>query len=185
MGSFRVLILLFSGCLGKTEEDVISTEKEMISMEKLLVSAEDFKEGENIPDEYTCEGANVSPAISWGKTPSGTKSIAVIMDDPDAPGRTFVHWVIFNIPAEKQGLPKNVEKKERLADGSVQGINDARKIGYYGPCPPPGKPHRYFFKVYALSKKLDLSAGASKTQLEKAMEGSILGQGAVMGTYGR
>lgn len=180
MGSFRVfvLFLLFASCLGKTE-------KEVIPMERLVVSAEGFKDGETIPTEYTCDGANVSPAISWGKVPSGTKSIALISDDPDAPVGTFVHWVIFNIPADKQGLPKNVEKKERLADGSVQGMTDFRRVGYGGPCPPRGKPHRYFFKVYALSKKLDLPSGATKAQLEKAMEGSILAQGEVMGKYGR
>ncbi len=180
MGSFRVLLLflLFASCLGKTE-------KEVITMEKLVVSAEGFKEGETIPEEYTCDGANVSPAISWSRVPAGTKSIALISDDPDAPGRTFVHWVIYNIPAEKQGLPKNIEKKDRLADGSLQGRTDFGRIGYGGPCPPPGRPHRYFFKVYALSKKLDLSPGATKAQLEKAMEGSILSQGELMGKYGR
>ncbi len=180
MGSFRVLLLflLFASCLGKTE-------KEVIPMERLVVSAEGFKDGETIPTEYTCDGANVSPAISWGKAPAGTKSIALISDDPDAPVGTFVHWVIFNIPADKQGLPKNVEKKERLADGSLQGMTDFRRAGYGGPCPPRGKPHRYFFKVYALSKKLDLPPGATKGQLEKAMEGSIVAQGEAMGKYGR
>ncbi len=150
-----------------------------------------FKEGGTIPVEHTCDGQDYSPAISWGEVPAGTKSIALIMDDPDAPMRTFTHWVVYNIPPDKRELPERLEKKEILPDGILQGINDFGKIGYTGPCSPPGignigkKPHRYFFKIYALDEKLDLPSKATKSQLEKAMEGHILAKREIIGEYSR
>ena len=109
----------------------------------------------------------------------------MIADDPDAPVGTWVHWVIYNIPGSARALPSGVEKKERLADGSVQGRNDFRKPGYNGPCPPPGKPHRYFFKLYALNAELPLAPGATKADVERSMSGHILGQAQWMGRYQR
>ena len=177
---FLVVILLvaLSGCISQEK-------KEEVIMEKISISSNAFEDGGSIPTEYTCEGQDYSPALSWGKVPSGTKTVALIVDDPDAPIGTFTHWLIYNIPADKHKLPERVDKKESLADGSLQGVNDFRKIGYNGPCPPPGKPHRYYFKIYALDKRLDLAGGATRSQLEKAMEGHILAKGETMGSYGR
>jgi Raf kinase inhibitor-like YbhB/YbcL family protein len=116
--------------------------------------------------------------------PVGTKSFALIVDDPDAPAGTWVHWVLFNLPAGTHELAQGVEKKEQLENGALQGRNDFPKIGWNGPCPPPGKPHRYFFKLYALDTVLDLKAGASKADVERAMKGHVLGQGELMGKFG-
>jgi Raf kinase inhibitor-like YbhB/YbcL family protein len=145
----------------------------------------DFANGADIPRAFTCDGEDRSPALEWSEAPAGTKSFALIADDPDAPVGTWVHWVIFNIPGGVQSLKGVVEKKDQLADGTRQGRNDFHKTGYNGPCPPPGKPHRYFFKLYALSGELKLPAGASKSELERAMEGHILGRAEWLGRYQR
>ena len=151
---------------------------------KLIVSSSAFQPGELIPKKYTCDGEEVSPPIAWSDVPKQTKSIALISDDPDAPRGTWVHWVIFNIPADSKGLPENIQPRSTSPDGSRQGMNDSREIGYGGPCPPSGT-HRYYFKVYALNTTPTLESGATKAQLLKAMEGHILGEGEVMGTYKR
>lgn len=149
------------------------------------IQSPDFANGADIPRPLTCDGEDRSPALTWSGAPEGTKSFALIADDPDAPVGTWVHWVIFNIPAKVQSFPAGVEKKEQLADGSKQGRNDFRKIGYGGPCPPPGKPHRYFFKLYALGSELNLQAGATKSEIEKAMAGHVLSKAELMGHYKR
>lgn len=149
------------------------------------VRSPDFSNGADIPKEFTCSGEDRSPALEWSEAPAGTKSFALIADDPDAPVGTWVHWVIFNIPGAARGLHGGIEKKDQLADGARQGRNDFRKIGYNGPCPPPGKPHRYFFKLYALNADLKLAPGASKSDVEKAMEGHILGRAEWMGRFRR
>ncbi len=172
---FVIVILLLTGCITK-EDDY---------MEKISVLAEGFNEGDTIPDEFTCNGKNISPSISWKGIPAGTESITLIMDDPDAPRGTFVHWVIYNMPARTRDLPKGMPNNKTLADGSMQGMTDFGRPGYGGPCPPPGKPHRYFFKVYALDMKINLPAGASKSQVESAMKGHILAEGVLMGKYQR
>jgi Raf kinase inhibitor-like YbhB/YbcL family protein len=154
-------------------------------MERISISAYGFKEGDTIPDEFTCEGKDISPSLSWKGIPGGTKSIALIMDDPDCPGGTFVHWVLYNLPAEILKLPKGMPRNQTLADGSMQGMTDFGQPGYGGPCPPPGKPHRYYFKVYALDINLKLLPGVSKDQLENAMKGHILASGELMGKYQR
>jgi len=145
----------------------------------------DFANGANIPRAFTCEGEDRSPALEWSDAPPGTKTFALIADDPDAPSGTWVHWVIYNIPGSARSLTAGVEKKEQLADGSRQGRNDSRKTGYNGPCPPPGKAHRYFFKLYALSVELTLTPGASKSDVEHAMEGHVLARTEWMGRYQR
>jgi Raf kinase inhibitor-like YbhB/YbcL family protein len=145
----------------------------------------DFANGANIPRTFTCEGEDRSPAVEWSDAAPGTKTFALIADDPDAPVGTWVHWVIYNIPGSARALPGGVEKKEQLADGSRQGRNDFRKTGYNGPCPPPGKAHRYFFKLYALSTELTLAPGASKSEVERAMGAHILGHAEWMGRYQR
>ena len=143
-----------------------------------------FKEGEIIPKKYTCDGDDISPPLAWEAVPNGAKSLALIADDPDAPKGTWVHWVIFNLPATAKELPEHLSISEML-NGAKQGMNDFGKIGYGGPCPPAGNPHRYFFKLYALDSALHLKPNAKKEDLVNAMEGHILGQGQLMGKYAR
>ena len=143
-----------------------------------------FNEGGMIPKQYTCDGINISPPIKWNDAPKGTKTFALICDDPDAPVGTWVHWIVYNIPSEIHELSEKLPTSEVLPNGIHQGINDFRKIGYGGPCPPGGT-HRYFFKVYALSKKLNFKAGMTKSELLKEMDGSILSEGTLIGKYKR
>ncbi|MFH1662829.1 MAG: YbhB/YbcL family Raf kinase inhibitor-like protein [Chloroflexota bacterium] len=151
----------------------------------LSISSPAFSEGEKIPPEYTCEGSGISPQLNWVGIPEGTKSLALIVDDPDAPGGVFTHWVVFNIPPDSSGLSKAFPPTPVLPDGTLQGDSDFGRTGYGGPCPPRGKPHRYRFNLYALDKKLDLSAGSSKNQVLNATRGHILAQGQLTGTYQR
>jgi len=149
---------------------------------ELISSA--FSEGAMIAGKYTCDGADVSPPLNWRALPAGTKSLALICDDPDAPVGTWVHWVYYDIPAGTEGLPEKVSANERPVQGGTQGKNDFRKIGYGGPCPPGGT-HRYYFKLYALDTTLNLSPGATKKQVLKAMETHIIDQAQLMGKYRR
>lgn len=162
----------------KNEEDTMATSG------KFSIMSTAFREGEMIPQKYACDGKNVSPPLKWESIPVQTKSLALIVDDPDAPAGIWVHWVIFNIPSTAAGLQENVPTKDSLPDGSVQGKNDSREIGYDGPCPPGGT-HRYFFKLYALDTMLKLSSGSTKPELLKAMEGHIVAQAQLMGRYSR
>jgi hypothetical protein len=143
-----------------------------------------FEAGSMIPKPYTCDGQNISPPLAWITVPNNTKSLALICDDPDAPIGTWVHWVIFNLPADLKELPERIPAQKTLPNGAKQGINDFRKIGYGGPCPPSGE-HRYFFKLYALDAMLALKAGATKTDLLQAMEGHVLDESKLMGKYRR
>jgi Raf kinase inhibitor-like YbhB/YbcL family protein len=152
---------------------------------KLTLSSSAFASGATIPSQYTCTGADVSPPLLWDAPPVGTRSFALIADDPDAPAGIWVHWVLFDLPGDARALEAGIAKQAELASGARQGRNDFGKIGYGGPCPPPGKPHRYFFKLYALDAKLALKAGATKAALEKAMQGHILAQGELLGRFGR
>ena len=145
-----------------------------------------FTPGGTIPKKYTCDGDDVSPELTWSGQPAGTQAFALIADDPDAPAGTWTHWVAWNIPASTTKLVEGTPKNDTLADGTRQGMNDFKKIGYNGPCPPPGKPHRYFFKLYALGTKLDVKGGASRGEVESAIKkGKVLGQAEVMGRFGR
>src|SRR2546422_10810722 len=145
-----------------------------------------FREGAAIPVKYTCDGVDVSPPLSWSGAPVGTRSFALIADDPDAPAGTWVHWVLSNLPADVSELPENIAKVESLdLDGARQGRNDFRRPGYGGPCPPPGPAHRYFFKLYALDALPKLKAGAQQRDVETAMEGHVLATAQLMGTYAR
>lgn len=140
--------------------------------------------GKPIPRQYTCDGGDQSPPLQWDEPPPGTRSFALIADDPDAPSGTFVHWVLFNLPAEARMLPEGIRPEARLADGARHGRNSWGNQGYGGPCPPGGS-HRYFFKLYALDTMLDLPAGASKEQLLRAMQGHTLAETELMGVYSR
>ncbi len=200
--SMRLFIIIFllaviSGCVAEEKEKNTPTPsptstptaiekntKEVTTMQNISISAEAFQTEGAIPEEYTCDGSDVSPALSWRGIPANAKSIALIMDDPDAPMGTFVHWVLFNIPPDTTKLPRGVPKNRTLNDGSSQGITDFGRTGYGGPCPPGGT-HRYYFRLYALDTMLDLQPGASRKQLENAMKGHILAQGELMGKYER
>jgi Raf kinase inhibitor-like YbhB/YbcL family protein len=151
---------------------------------ELKLTSSAFTEGALIPREYTCDGKDLSPPLSWSGVPSNTRALALIVDDPDAPAGTWVHWVLFNIPAGTRELPPAVPAHKVLADGAGQGKNDFGKIGYGGPCPPSGT-HRYFFKLYALDNELKLEPGATKSALVKAMERHILANGQLIGRYKR
>jgi len=143
-----------------------------------------FKEGMNIAPKHTCDNLDTSPPLEWAKVPSGTKSFALICDDPDAPAGTWVHWVLYNIPANLRELKENQPNTETLNNGAQQGKNDFGKFGYGGPCPPSGT-HRYYFKIYALDTELNSNPGITKKELLKAMEGHILEEGQLMGRYKR
>ncbi len=143
-----------------------------------------FTQGQPIPAKFSCKGADVSPALAWTEPPAGTKSLALIVDDPDAPMGTWVHWVLYNIPITAHEWPENTPKDADLVNGAQQGVTSARSHGYHGPCPPSGT-HRYFFKLYALDTKLDLKDSATKADLLAAMEGHILAQAELMGTFSK
>jgi Raf kinase inhibitor-like YbhB/YbcL family protein len=144
-----------------------------------------FRSNESIPARHTCDGADLSPPLSWDRVPNGTQSLALIVDDPDAPRGVFTHWILFNLSAGARELPEGVAKTERPDVGGLQGQNDFGNVGYNGPCPPPGSPHRYRFTLYALDTSVDLEPGASKQDLLRAIEGHILGQAQLVGTYQR
>ena len=144
-----------------------------------------FSEGAVIPSQFTCDGKDISPALTWAGAPVGTKRFALVCDDPDAPMGTWVHWIIFNIPLEKTGLPEGIPAGRELKDGTRQGLNSFRQIGYGGPCPPKGPAHRYFFKLYALDSLLSLKPGITKQELLRAMKGHVLGETKLMGRYRR
>ncbi len=144
-----------------------------------------FSCGGAIPSRNTCDGSNFSPALSWVDVPAGTRSLALILDDRDAPAGTWTHWIIWNVSTKASVLSECVPPAETLENGARQGRNDFGRIGYGGPCPPPGKPHRYFFRLYALDARLDVKAGASRNELERVMKRHVMSQAELMGTYGR
>ena len=152
----------------------------------LTLTSDAFVSGQSIPAKYACTGRNISPALAWNDPPDGTQSFALIVDDPDAPMGTWVHWVLYNIPAAARSLQEDLPLtgKNVNPDAIFVGKNSAGKIGYDGPCPPSGT-HRYYFKLYALDTLISLLPGATKEQVLKEMEGHILGQGELMGTFSK
>jgi Raf kinase inhibitor-like YbhB/YbcL family protein len=148
----------------------------------MRITSSAFAPNGTIPKQYTCSDKDLAPPLSFEEIPSNTSSLALIVDDPDAPAGTWVHWVVYNMPGTTTGI---AEGAADLSGTVLQGVNDFKKRGYGGPCPPPGKPHRYFFKLYALDSAIDLPRGASKGDLEMAMDGHILGQAELIGLYSR
>ncbi|MCS7286110.1 MAG: YbhB/YbcL family Raf kinase inhibitor-like protein [Anaerolineae bacterium] len=144
-----------------------------------------FTNGSLIPERYTCKGENISPPLGWTGVPAEAKSLVLICDDPDAPGGPFNHWLLYNIPPSTTNLPEGVPPLPSLPDGSFQGFNSFGKIGYDGPCPPPGSTHRYFFRLYALDKTLNIPPKARKAEILRAMEGHILAVAELMGRFSR
>ena len=178
-----LLATLIAGCERKPAAQP-APEKGATLMALTLTSTA-FQDGATIPKKYTCDGQDLSPPLAWNGVPAGAKSLALVCDDPDAPMGTWVHWVLWNIPPSAPSLPEGVPKDSTLPGGIKQGLNSGPRVGYGGPCPPPGKPHRYFFKLYALDAELALADGANKAALERAMSGHIVGEASLMGTYGR
>lgn len=174
-----LLLTLTVGISACGEEDEIAEEERPLSTNLLTLTSPAFNEGDTIPSRYTCDGADVPPPLTWQDVPTGVESYALIMDDPDAPGGIWVHWVLYNIPEDVRALPDG----EPSGTG-VQGQNSWGDAGYGGPCPPSGE-HRYFFKLYALNTELELEAGADKETLLAAMEGRVIAQGQLMGVYAR
>ena len=151
---------------------------------EIKVTSTAFQPGGMVPKQYTCDGPDFSPPLAFSGVPAGAKSVALVCDDPDAPHGTWVHWVLYNLPANTRELPEHQPTQATLPSGARQGKNDFGNFGYGGPCPPSGT-HRYFFKVYALNAELDLQPGATKAQLVKAMNGHVLAHGELIGKYKR
>jgi Raf kinase inhibitor-like YbhB/YbcL family protein len=142
-----------------------------------------FSDGQRIPKDCSCEGKNSSPALSWTEVPEGVRSFALIVDDPDAPMGTFVHWVLYDLPANARALPAGVAQGASAPAGAKQGKNSYGRLGYDGPCPPSGPYHRYYFTLYALDGPLGLKAGAKKEEVERAMSGRVIASAVVRGRY--
>ncbi len=176
-----LVIVLLSVGMGWVCADAHAQEEQMVRLE---VTSTAFKAGARIPTVYTCDGDDTSPQLAWSAPPEATKSVAIICDDPDAPWKTWVHWVVYQIRPEVRELKEALPQDAQFEDGTRQGRTDFGRVGYGGPCPPSGT-HRYFFKVYALDIELTLAPGATKAQLEAAMKGHVVAEGSLMGTYSR
>jgi Raf kinase inhibitor-like YbhB/YbcL family protein len=144
-----------------------------------------FAPGGDIPVQYTCDGDDISPELSWDGVPDGTRTFVLIVDDPDAPRGTWVHWVVYDLPAAERALPQGVRPRAALPSPARQGKNDFGKVGYGGPCPPHGHPHRYYFRLYAVDTELRLAAGATRAKVDDAMDGHVLAHAEIMGRYQR
>lgn len=177
-------LLVMSACAPANATAPGTTGAQSSIFPSMPFSSPDFAAGGAIPAKYTCSGNSISPALSWGEPPAGTGAFAVILTDPDAPSGAFIHWVIYNIPGTSRGLPEAISTDPKLADGSLQGYNGARRLGYTGPCPSSGN-HHYVFKLYALDGALSLEAGETKDGLLSAMQEHILAQAELIGTYGK
>jgi len=178
---FTVLPLLAMMVLALVSTEVRGQE----TSSKIELKTTSFTPGGFIPKRYTCEDADVSPALAWTDPPSGTQSYALIEDDPDAPSGTFVHWLVYDLPAGYRNLPEALSGSSQMPDGTRQGTNGFSRTGYSGPCPPPGKPHRYFIRLYALDTTLNLRPAARRKELDAAMQGHILAQAELMGRFQR
>ncbi|RMG08830.1 MAG: YbhB/YbcL family Raf kinase inhibitor-like protein [Cyanobacteria bacterium J055] len=183
---FAVVLLLGLpiGCTFSDATRSIPPQFSQPALTTMKLESTAFTPNQLIPSTYTCEGKDISPPLSWSEPPEGTKSFALIVDDPDAPGRTFVHWVLYNLPPTTRQLPEGLSHQPELSLGGIQGKNDFDRYGYGGPCPPSGT-HRYYFKLYALDTELDLALGVTKPQLLKEIEGHVLAEAELIGHYSR
>ncbi len=184
-GPLRIFVLALLWLLAGAGANAPCAEEVEGGIGTMQIQSSAFNEGDTIPTKHTCEGEDVSPQLSWSAPPEGTRSLALICDDPDAPVGTWVHWVLFGLAADTTELPEDVPDGEEVLAGAKHGRNDFGALGYGGPCPPPGPAHRYFFKLYALDFKPALGAGASKAELMSEIAGHILAEGRLMGRYGR
>ncbi len=177
IGLLCLLLVVWAGC---NDDDNSVTDSSTTS---LTISSTAFGSGATIPLQYTCDGIDSSPPLQWSDVSQDTQSFVLIMDDPDAPGGTFVHWVLYNVPATTTMLAEAVSLSGSLPAGSLEGINDFGALGYSGPCPPSGENHRYYFRLYALDVTLGLAAGAERSEVDQAMSGRILAEAVLMGTF--
>ena len=177
--------VLFMAIISTFADEPKGEPEEEVVMAELELKSDAFEQGETIPEKYTCDGDDISPQLSWGQPPEGTEELVLICDDPDAPVGTWDHWVLYGLAPDTVGLPEGVPTTKEIDRGGLQGKNSWGNIGYGGPCPPKGPAHRYFFRLYAVDKTLDLKPGASKKSVLKAMERHILAQGELMGKYAR
>jgi Raf kinase inhibitor-like YbhB/YbcL family protein len=188
----RLLILLvlpifapsLAGCRLDDPRPETAATRTPASSASLALSSTRLQDGK-VPKEFTCDGGDQSPPLAWTAPPAGTKSFVLTVTDPDAPGGTFTHWVLYNLPANSNLLAANLPTQDQLADGTRQGRNDFAKVGYGGPCPPHGSTHRYFFDLFALDTNLDVSAGATRAQVEDAMNTHVLARGKLLARYSR
>ena len=181
---FYLLVLLACLCFFEGATNGVYAKTRGGAKMAITITSTAFAEGGMIPRDYTCDGKDISPPLAWAGAPEGTKSLAIICDDPDAPVGTWVHWVLYNLPAIVNELPQGVKSDKVLENGAKHGMNDFRKLGYGGPCPPGGT-HRYYFKIYALDTELTQEPGLTKAELLKAIKGHILAEGQLMGRYKR
>jgi Raf kinase inhibitor-like YbhB/YbcL family protein len=149
------------------------------------IASEIISDGGRIPLKHTCDDINISPPLRWDLIPENTASFVLLCEDPDAPGETFTHWILFNIPSDIKELPSGIKEEKKLDNGAIHGQNDFGRIGYGGPCPPSGTEHRFIFKIFALDTILDLKSGITRDQLLNAIQGHVLDRGELMGMYGR
>jgi len=177
------LLLIASFAISGCAKSVPSEAQPEVNNMEFAITSSAFADGAEMPVKYTDDGQNISPPLDWSRGPSGTASFALIMDDLDA--GNFTHWVVYNLSSDARGLPEAVPRDEKLDRRALQGKNGGRAIGYFGPSPPKGSPHRYCFTLYALNTSLDLAAGAYKEQVLQAMEGHILAQSQLIGVYQR
>ena len=182
-----VAVFAIAACSSDSDGEEPVTESQPAAPTELTIklTSDAFAEGTDIPEQFTCDGDDVSPALAWSGVPRGTQSIALIADDPDAPGGTWVHWVLFGVPRNASELEEAMPSGGVTALGAKHGKNSFGKRAYGGPCPPQGGPHRYFFKLFALDAEPELEPGASKQDLIEAMDGHVLAQGQLMGRYKR
>ncbi|MGH9825684.1 MAG: YbhB/YbcL family Raf kinase inhibitor-like protein [Blastocatellia bacterium] len=182
------IVALVQSCSGSPSSTANSTESKRASSGKIsavTLTSRAFQPNMDIPSDYTCDGADQSPDLEWAGLPTGTKSVAVICEDPDAPGGTFTHWVVFDIPASEAGLSKSSPKTATMPNSARQGKNDFGAVGYGGPCPPRGSRHRYFFRIYALDTMLDHPSGSSRSEIESAIKSHAVGEGSLACSYSR
>jgi Raf kinase inhibitor-like YbhB/YbcL family protein len=180
-------ILAIGGCGGaRTDRSVErDTPIGLTPVAALEVTSDAFAAGDSIPVAYTCEGEDHSPRLAWRGVPGAARSLALICDDPDAPSGTWTHWIVYGLPPSTTELAEGAGAPSGGAPGAAQGTNDFERVGYGGPCPPPGDPHHYFFRVYALDRALDLKPGATRAELMNAIARHVIAQGELMGTYRR
>lgn len=181
----RMNVLLAAALLGGPLAAGGANQSHPPNVMSIQITSTAFAEGQPIPEKYSCQGEDISPPLKWTNAPASTRSFVLIADDPDAPMGTWVHWVLYDLPATTNALPEDVARTQYIAGNARQGLNDFHRLGYGGPCPPPGKLHRYFFKLYALDRMPDLKPGATKKDVESTMKGHILAEGQLMGTYQR